>query len=268
MMNLEQTIAKTFLQMAEGLESGSFGKRPKIALTGMGSEHGEENAIEAAVLASRKGVDVYYIGSLTAEGVTTVPVANEEEGHKKMEEMVESGEVDGAVTMHFPFPIGVSTVGRVITPAKGREMFIATTTGTGKDGKPITVKGLIDKGAFDFSKTENDLYIIGILNKYDGDTKKADQYLKDTWGADYEQNAEAYKIKDIFAGKYHGDGPDLTAEIKTYVNKMKTSPAELKGCVEVDKRLAEILQMLMEKYTFENVDNAWLKVCYYYDYMG
>ena len=37
---------------------------------------------------------------------------------------------DGAVTMHFPFPIGVSTVGRVVTPAKGREMFVANTTGT------------------------------------------------------------------------------------------------------------------------------------------
>lgn len=47
-----------------------------------------------------------------------------------MEELLKSGEVDGAVTMHFPFPIGVSTVGRVITPAQGKEMFIATTTGT------------------------------------------------------------------------------------------------------------------------------------------
>jgi len=32
--------------------------------------------------------------------------------------------------MHFPFPIGVSTVGRVVTPAKGKEMFVANTTGT------------------------------------------------------------------------------------------------------------------------------------------
>ena len=55
MMNLEQTIAKTFLQMAEGLETGSFGARPKIALTGMGSEHGEENAMAAAVAAAKRG---------------------------------------------------------------------------------------------------------------------------------------------------------------------------------------------------------------------
>ena len=96
----------------------------------MGSEHGEENAMEAALMAAKDGVDVYYIGSLEAEGVTTVKVADDEEGHKKMEEMLANGEVDGAVTMHFPFPIGVSTVGRVVTPAKGREMFVANTTGT------------------------------------------------------------------------------------------------------------------------------------------
>ncbi|MBQ3103250.1 MAG: glycine reductase, partial [Oscillospiraceae bacterium] len=130
MSNLERTIAKAFLEMAEGLENGTYGARPKIALTGMGSEHGEENAMAAAVMATKRGVDVYYIGSLEAEGVTTIHVENEDEGHKKMEEMVEKGEVDGAVTMHFPFPIGVSTVGRVVTPAKGKEMFIANTTGT------------------------------------------------------------------------------------------------------------------------------------------
>ena len=33
-------------------------------------------------------------------------------------------------------------------------------------------------------------------------------------------------------------------------------------------QLAELLQMLMEKYTFENVDQSWLKLCYYYDYLG
>lgn len=57
-----------------------------------------------------------------------------------MEQMVESGEVDGAVTMHFPFPIGVSTVGRAVTPARGREMFIANTTGTSSGDR---VEGMI-----------------------------------------------------------------------------------------------------------------------------
>lgn len=145
MSNLEKTIAKAFLEMAEGLENGSYGTRPRIALTGMGSEHGEENAMAAAQMAAKRGVDVYYIGTLEAEGVTTVKVANEDEGHKKMEELVEKGEVDGAVTMHFPFPIGVSTVGRAVTPAKGKEMFIANTTGTSSSDR---IEGMIKNAVY------------------------------------------------------------------------------------------------------------------------
>jgi len=127
---IENIIAATFMEMAEGLETGSFGKRPRIALTGIGSELGEVNALEAAKLAAKAGVDVYYIGTMEAEGLTVIKVATEEEGHAKIEQLLQDKEIDGAVTMHFPFPIGVSTVGRVVTPARGREMFIATTTGT------------------------------------------------------------------------------------------------------------------------------------------
>ncbi len=145
MKKLNETIAQAFLQMAEGLETGSFGAKPKIALTGMGSEHGEKNAMEAALMAAKKGVDVYYIGTLEAEGVTTVHVENEDEGHKKMDELVETGVVDGAVTMHYPFPIGVSTVGRVVTPAKGREMFVATTTGTSSADR---IEGMIKNAIY------------------------------------------------------------------------------------------------------------------------
>lgn len=145
-MSMEKKIiAKAFMEMAEGLESGSFGVKPRIALTGMGSEHGEENAMQAAVMAAARGVDVYYIGSLEHEGITTIHVADDEEGHKKMEEMVEKGEVDGAVTMHFPFPIGVSTVGRVITPARGKEMFVATTTGTSSSDR---IEGMIKNAIY------------------------------------------------------------------------------------------------------------------------
>ncbi|MGO5052488.1 glycine/sarcosine/betaine reductase complex component C subunit alpha [Lachnospiraceae bacterium LCP25S3_G4] len=143
--SVEKMIAETFLGIADGLETGSFGAKPKIALTGMGSEHGEENAMAGAVMAAKAGVDVYYIGTLEHEGVTTVKVADEDEGHKKMEAMVDSGEVDGAVTMHFPFPIGVSTVGRVVTPAKGKEMFLATTTGTSSADR---IEGMIKNAVY------------------------------------------------------------------------------------------------------------------------
>ena len=181
MANVEKMIAETFLEMAQGLESGSYGKRPKIALTGMGSEHGEENAMKAALMAAKDGVDVYYIGSLEAEGVTTVKVADDEEGHKKMEEMLANGEVDGAVTMHFPFPIGVSTVGRVVTPAKGREMFVANTTGTSSADR---IEGMIKNTIYGIiaAKTCGIAHpTVGILN-VDGarQTEKALKVLQGT----------------------------------------------------------------------------------------
>lgn len=164
MSSLDKQVAGIFMEMADGIESGNFGKRPKIALTGMGSEHGEENSLAAAVAAASKGVDVQYIGSLKNDAVTTIQVADDEEGHAKMDEMLESGEIDGAVTMHYPFPIGVSTVGRVVTPAIGKEMFIANTTGTSSTDRTEgmilnAIAGIIAAKASGIAKPT-----VGILN--------------------------------------------------------------------------------------------------------
>ena len=134
-------------------------------------------------------------------------------------------------------------------------------------GKPAKIKGMIDMGGFDFSKTENDLYVLAIVESKGG-KDKAIAYLKEQWGEEYDAYAEIYKLDEVLAGRYHGTGPDLTEEMRGYVDDMLTSPAEAKGCVVVTERLAEILQLLLEKYTFENVDYAWTKVCYYYDYLG
>ncbi len=161
---VEKMIAETFYEMAEGLETGSFGRKPKIALTGMGSEHGEENSMEAALMAAKEGIDVYYIGTLKAEGVTTIEVADDEAGHAKMEEMLKNKEVDAAVTMHFPFPIGVSTVGRCVTPAKGKEMYLATTTGTSSADR---IEGMIKNAIYGIiaAKASGNAHpTVGILN--------------------------------------------------------------------------------------------------------
>ena len=123
---------------------------------------------------------MYYIGTLEAEGVTTVKVADEEEGHRKMEELLKNKEVDAAVTMHFPFPIGVSTVGRAVTPAKGREMFVATTTGTSSSDR---IEGMIKNAVYGIIAAKacgKANPTVGILN-VDGarQTEKALKQLKD-----------------------------------------------------------------------------------------
>ena len=138
---------------------------------------------------------------------------------------------------------------------------------TGIFGQSITE--MIAMNGFDFSKSETDGEILAYLKQNDNDVDKTIEYLKKLWGEDYEENAEIYQIEDVFEGRYHGTGPDLTEEIRTYLSKIdKSANTERNGCVVVDERLAEILQYLMDKYTFEDVENSWLKVCYYYDYLG
>ena len=161
---IKELIADTFLAMAEGLETGSFGKKPRIALTGMGSEHGEENSMKAAVDAARDGVDVVYIGSLKHELVETVEVPDDEAGHDKMDELLSEKKIDGAVTMHYPFPIGVSTVGRAVTPGIGKEMFIANTTGTSSTDR---IEGMVKNAIYGIITAKACGYTeptIGILN--------------------------------------------------------------------------------------------------------
>ncbi len=138
-----------------------------------------------------------------------------------------------------------------------------------EDGTPKMIKGLIDLGGFDFSKTEDDQFVLTYMAMNDNDPDKTREYLKNYWGADYDSYAEIYQVEDVLKGKYHGTGPDLTEEIRGYLDKMITSGAkELQGCVVVDARLGEILQMLMDKHTFAGVENSWIKMCYFYDYVG
>lgn len=130
--NIKKLIGEVFNDIAEGLESGSFGKRVRIGLTTLGSEHGIEELIRAAELAANKYRDfeVVLIGPKVDSKLKIYEANDECKMHAVMDGLLDSGEIDGCVTAHYNFPIGVSTVGRVITPGRGKEMIIATTTGT------------------------------------------------------------------------------------------------------------------------------------------
>ena len=130
------------------------------------------------------------------------------------------------------------------------------------------IKSMVDKGAFDFSKTEYDNYVLDALALNNNDQDATIEYLKGQWGEDYETYYDLYEVEDVFDGDYHGDGEDYTEKIRAYISKIDASGSEKDGCVLVDEELAEILQQLMDKYTFEDVDHAWTKLCYYYDHLG
>lgn len=142
---VNQIIGKVFNQLADTLISGEYGQKPRVAVTALGSEHGEDNIYTAAVNATKYGIDATVIGTKTVDGVKTAYVNSEDESHKTMESLLDEKEVDAAVTMHYPFPIGVSTVGRIVTPGKGKEMFIATTTGTSSTDK---VEGMVKNAIY------------------------------------------------------------------------------------------------------------------------
>lgn len=125
-------IADVFEDIATGIETGGFAKKVTVGVTTIGSEHGEENVIKGAEIAQAKdpSIEVVLIGHKCDSKLKQYNVESDEEGYKVMEELLDSGEIDACVTMHYSFPIGVSTVGRVVTPAMGSEMTLATTTGT------------------------------------------------------------------------------------------------------------------------------------------
>ena len=130
--NIKKMIADVFEDIATGIETGGFAKKVTVGVTTIGSEHGEENVIKGAEIAQAKdpSIEVVLIGHKCDSELKQYNVESDEEGYKVMEELLDSGEIDACVTMHYSFPIGVSTVGRVVTPAMGSEMTLATTTGT------------------------------------------------------------------------------------------------------------------------------------------
>ncbi|NLV99057.1 MAG: glycine reductase [Clostridiaceae bacterium] len=144
MTDIKREIASVFEEIAQGIESGSFAKSVRIAVPGVGSEHGENNVLAACLEAARDGIEVIYIGTLEAEGIETVYADCADDCLKEMEKLLNEGKADAAVAMHYPFPIGVATIGRVVAPATGQSYFLATTTGTAAtDRVEAMVKGAI-----------------------------------------------------------------------------------------------------------------------------
>ncbi len=128
--------------------------------------------------------------------------------------------------------------------------------------------GLISKGGFNFTRTENDEFVLAYLSKNNGDAEATKEELKRVWGEGYADNYEEYHVDDVLQGIYHGKGEDRTAEAEAFLNAMIKSNGPDNGCVIVTEELADLLQELMDKYTFPGVETSWRKLCYYYRYLG
>lgn len=186
MDKIKREIATLFTEMADGLETGQFGKKVRVAVIGPGSELGEDNVMQGCLIAAKRGIEVLYLGKVKADGVTTIPCESPDDAFQKMEELLQAGEVQAAIAMHYPFPIGVATVGKVTAPATGRELYLATTTGTSSADRVEamvlnTMAGLATAKA---DGVENPT--VGLLN-LDG-TRQVENILKQLQGQGYPIN--------------------------------------------------------------------------------
>ncbi len=190
-------IGKAFMDIADAIQTGQFGNRVKVGLTILGSEHGVENLVKGAELAAKDGdnFDIVLIGPKVDTKLEIAEVNSEDEMHKKMEELLDSNYIQACVTMHYNFPIGVATVGKVVTPGIGREMFLATTTGTASAHRVEAMVKNALYGIISAKATGIENPTIGILN-LDG-ARQVERALK-------ELNANGYKIN--FSESIRSDG--------------------------------------------------------------
>jgi len=106
----------------------------KIGLMAFGSELGAAELAEGArrAMEEQDGLEVTLIGPPLPESgdlrwIETAPC--EADVVAAMESALREGVIEGAVALHYPFPLGVATVGRIVVPGNGRELLIATSTG-------------------------------------------------------------------------------------------------------------------------------------------
>lgn len=132
MSDAKKLVVQAFNQIADALETGVYGERTRVGVTVIGSELGVDEIVRGAEMAqtANPDIEVVLVGPEVNSKLARIPAEDEKSQHKAMEQALESGDLAACVTMHYSFPIGVSTVGRVVTPGRGREMFLATTTGT------------------------------------------------------------------------------------------------------------------------------------------
>lgn len=169
------------------------------------------------------------------------------------------------------------------------------------DGDDPDRVDMISAGAFNFKYSEEDIYVLSYLERVGGDVERCKSELraelKDAYNKTYVEEdidgvsytVTGYAVDEVLAGIYHGRGNDETEAMRAYAEKIVkvgdvittvsadgTTLVETLveegdpriGCVAVDENLARILQLLMDKYTFEGVENSWLKLCYFEQYFN
>lgn len=153
-------------EVAQMIKTGESGKKISIGLSTVGSEIPPEDLVQGAKNAMRqdRSLEVVIIGQYQGNDLPVYEAHTDEEVASILEDLLDRKILDGVVTMHYPFPIGVSTVGKVITPARGKQMYIATTTGTSATDR---VQAMVKNAVYGIAVAKADGIenpTVGILN--------------------------------------------------------------------------------------------------------
>jgi hypothetical protein len=173
-------------ETAEILRTGSTTNKIRIGLTTYGSEISPDELVQGAYIAMRKqpGLEVSIIGPAMACDLPVYEAGDEDEVHAILEKLLDKKELDGVVTMHYPFPIGVATIGKVITPTRGKSMYIASTTGTSDTDR---IQAMVKNAVYGIAAAKADGITnptLGILN-VDG-ARQVERFLKSMQSSGYD----------------------------------------------------------------------------------
>jgi betaine reductase len=130
--DIKKLVGESLAEIIGAAKTG--GPKIRVGLMAAGSELGSEELAQGAKLALEMygnvapvmigpkipGCDLDWIETDDCEADISAALEN----------ALGDGRIGGAVALHFPFPLGVATVGRVLTPARGRAKNLASTTGT------------------------------------------------------------------------------------------------------------------------------------------
>lgn len=126
-------VAKALREIVESARGG--GPKLRIGLMAHGGEMPLDEYLRGACQAMSRDsrIQVVCLGpkpEKLPEGIDWIEAdPNDAAIAKAMEKAMDDGSIDGAVALHYPFPVGVTTIGRAFTPGRGRPMILASTTG-------------------------------------------------------------------------------------------------------------------------------------------
>ena len=132
--NKRALIGAALAELVATARSG--GPRNRVGLMAAGSELPVEEFLLGAATAMRRDSRLPVVGlgprpeAALPEGMDWIETPDcEADIAAAMEKALDSGDLEGAVALHYPFPVGVTTMGRVFTPARGKPMILASSTG-------------------------------------------------------------------------------------------------------------------------------------------